>query len=192
MELTGQRQLPVDRATAWKALNDPAALKASIPGCESIEKTGDNEFSVVVATVLGPVRARFRGKLRLEDVVPPESYTLKFEGEGGAAGFAKGQSKVHLTAEDGTTLLNYDAKAQVGGRIAQVGNRLVDSAARKLADDFFTAFEKVVSGTTFNGNAALAPKVVPDTPFAPLRPLQYALIAVILVALVASVAYTLR
>lgn len=186
MELTGHRQLPVDRATAWKALNDPAVLKASIPGCEAIEKSGDNEFTLTVATVLGPVHARFRGKLRLEDVVPPESYTLKFEGEGGVAGFAKGQSKVKLSGDGDTTLLDYDVNAQVGGRIAQVGNRLVDSAARKLADDFFSAFEKMVSGTT----SVPAGEIVPDT--IKWKPMQYALIGVILTALVASVAYTLR
>ena len=179
MELSGQRQLSIDRAGAWAALNDPAILKASIPGCESIEKTGDNEYSVGIAAALGPVRAKFRGKLRLEDVVALESYTLRFDGEGGAAGFAKGSAKVTLADKDGGTLLAYTAAAQVGGRIAQVGNRLVDAAALKLADDFFASFERALGVTA----GAPAPAQVKP----PLHAVQYAIIAAILVALVAAV-----
>lgn len=189
MELTGQRRLAVDRDTAWRALNDPQVLKASIPGCESIEKTGEAEYAVTVATVLGPVRAKFRGKLRLEDIVAPESYTLRFEGEGGPAGFAKGSARVTLTESGSETILDYATNAQVGGRIAQVGNRLVDSAARKLADDFFAAFEKVVSGTTSGAEE----KLVPDTRFmGKYSPFQVGLIAVILVAVVAAFAFIQR
>lgn len=189
MELAGQRRLPVDRATAWRALNDAQVLKASIPGCESIEKTGADEYAVTVATVLGPVRAKFRGKLRLEDIVAPERYTLRFEGEGGPAGFARGSAKVTLSESAGETILDYTTNAQVGGRIAQVGNRLVDSAARKLADDFFATFEKVVSGTT-SGAAA---KVVPDTGFlGQYTPFQAGLVAMILVAVVAAFAFILQ
>ena len=163
MVLTGERLLAVDRDGVWKALNDPEILKASIPGCETIEKTGDNEYSIGVLAALGPVRAKFNGKLLLEDVVAPESYTLRFEGTGGAAGFAKGSAKVTLTDDDGATLIRYAVTAQVGGRIAQVGNRLVDSAALKLADDFFAAFEKCVPGTHFQ-------KSVPGTHFQKLVP----------------------
>jgi carbon monoxide dehydrogenase subunit G len=187
MELAGQRRLPVDRDSAWKALNDPEILKASIPGCESIEKVSDDDYSVTVATALGPVRAKFRGRLRLENVVPPERYTLRFEGEGGAAGFAKGSADVTLTAKDGGTTLDYRVNAQVAGRIAQVGSRLIDSAAMKLADDFFAAFEKTLSGTIPAGK-----KTVPDTVSARSTPLQIVFIALILAALVASVAFTLR
>jgi carbon monoxide dehydrogenase subunit G len=194
MELTGQRVLQIDRNTAWSALNDPAILKASIPGCESIEKTGENEYAIAVATALGPVRAKFRGRLRLEDVVAPQSYTLKFEGEGGAAGFAKGQSRVSLSEEGGMTTLDYTVSAQVGGRIAQVGNRLIDSAAKKLADDFFAAFEKTVSGTISPRQPA--PETVPGTisPAAAEKVPTPRVVAIgfILAALVASVAYTLR
>jgi carbon monoxide dehydrogenase subunit G len=185
MEMTGQRVLAADRATVWKALNDPQILKASIPGCETIERTADNEYAVTVGTTLGPVRAKFRGKLRLEDVVAPESYTLRFEGEGGAAGFAKGSSKVTLAEEGGKTTLGYSVAAQIGGRIAQVGNRLVDSAARKLADDFFTAFEKAVPGTT--SPEPQAPFVQDGVPAG-----RYVAMALILAALVASIGYTLR
>jgi hypothetical protein len=148
MELTGQRHLAIDRDHAWRALNDPEVLKACIPGCESIEKAADNEYRVVLAVSLGPVRAKFRGKLFLEDVVAPERYTLRFEGEGGAAGFAKGTSKVALTAEGESTVLDYSVHAQIAGRIAQLGSRLVDSAAKKLADDFFAAFETHVGGVS--------------------------------------------
>jgi carbon monoxide dehydrogenase subunit G len=142
MELTGQRRLPVDRAAAWSALNDPEVLRAAIPGCESIERTGENQYALHVAAALGPVRAKFRGRLNVEDIVAPESYTLRFEGEGGTAGFAKGTAKVRLSDDAGATRLDYAVQSQVGGRLAQVGNRLIDSAARKLADDFFAAFEQ--------------------------------------------------
>jgi carbon monoxide dehydrogenase subunit G len=142
MELRGERRLPVDRATAWAALNDPERLEAAIPGCEAMERTGENEYRVELVTALGPVRAKFRGKLRVEDAVAPERYTLRFEGEGGAAGFAKGTADVSLADEGGATLVSYAVSSQVGGRIAQVGNRLIDSAALKLADDFFAAFER--------------------------------------------------
>jgi len=142
MELKGERRLPVDRAAAWAALNDPERLKAAIPGCESMERTGENEYRVEVVAALGPVRAKFRGKLRVEDAVVPERYTLRFEGEGGAAGFAKGSANVSLSDDGGATRVSYVVSSQVGGRIAQVGNRLIDSAALKLADDFFAAFER--------------------------------------------------
>jgi uncharacterized protein len=146
MELKGERTLSVDRATAWAALNDPEILRVCIPGCESVEKSGENEYLVVVVAALGPVRARFQGKLRLEDVVAPQRYTLRFEGQGGAAGFAKGSAAVSLEPKAGGTQLSYVVDAQVGGRLAQVGNRLIDSVALKLADEFFAAFEWRVGG----------------------------------------------
>ncbi len=142
MELKGERRLPVPRTQAWRALNDPERLRAAIPGCESIERTGDDTYRVAVVAALGPVRAKFTGNLKLEDVMPPEGYTLRFEGQGGAAGFAKGSAQVTLADEGAATLLSYAVNAQIGGRIAQVGQRLVDSAALKLADDFFAAFER--------------------------------------------------
>lgn len=142
MELKGERRLPVERAEAWRALNDPERLRAAIPGCESIERIGENEYRVALVASLGPVRAKFRGRLRLADVVAPERYTLRFEGEGGAAGFVKGTANVTLADEGPSTVVGYVVGAQVGGRLAQIGNRLVDSAALKLADDFFAAFER--------------------------------------------------
>jgi carbon monoxide dehydrogenase subunit G len=186
LELRGQRRLPIARGAAWAALNDPAILAACIPGCESIEKTGDGEYAVALTAHVGPVSAKFRGKLRLEDVVAPERYTLRFDGEGGTAGFAKGSAQVTLAEQDGHTLLAYSVRAQIGGRIAQVGNRLVDSVALKHADQFFTAFEKKVSGavSAHRASDAAAAERVP--------PLHYAMVVFILAALVASVAYTLR
>ena len=142
MELQGERRLPVDRATAWTALNDPERLRAAIPGCESLERTDENRYRVAIAASLGPVRAKFGGNLRVEDIAAPESYTLRFEGQGGAAGFANGSARVRLVDEGASTLVVYHVNAQVGGKIAQVGSRLVDSAALKLADDFFAAFER--------------------------------------------------
>ena len=142
MELTGRRVLAVDRATAWRALNDPAVLCKAVPGCESLEATGPSEYAAVLAAAIGPVRARFRGKLRLEDVVEPESYTLRFEGDGGPAGFAKGVAHVRLADEDAGTAMEYKVSSQIGGKLAQVGSRLVDSVARKLADDFFTSLDE--------------------------------------------------
>ncbi len=186
MELIGRRRLPIDRGAAWRALNDPAILRACIPGCESIEKTGENEYAVVLVAALGPVRATFRGKLRLEDVVMPDSYVLRFEGEGGAAGFARGSAKVVLSDEDAATRLEYSVKSQVGGKIAQVGNRLMDSAARKLADDFFKCFEEKVSGHAPPRDEA------PGAPAPEVPPFRVVAIGVILTLLVASVAYTLR
>lgn len=142
MELTGRRVLAVGRAAAWRALNDPEVLRKAVPGCESLEPTGPNEYAALLGAAIGPVRARFRGKLRLEDVVEPSGYTLRFEGDAGPAGFAKGVAKVKLSDEGAGTALEYQVSSHIGGRLAQVGNRLVDSVARKLADEFFTALEE--------------------------------------------------
>lgn len=140
MELTGQQIIaaPIDRT--WVALNDPGTLKECIAGCESIEKTGDDEYAVVMAVRIGPVNAKFKGKLKLQNLQPPSSYTIAFEGQGGVAGFGKGSADVRLTPQGGNTTLDYTARATVGGKIAQIGSRLVDSAAKKMADDFFAAF----------------------------------------------------
>ena len=146
MELEGSRVLPIDREHAWRALNDPALIQAAIPGCESMEKVGENEYRITVAAALGPVRTRFRGRLHVEDIDKPRGYTLRFEGEGATAGFVKGTAQVKLDAKDGATTLDYVAHAQVGGRLAQIGDRLVRSSALKLTDDFFAAFEKNVAG----------------------------------------------
>jgi uncharacterized protein len=181
MELTGQRRLPVDRGRAWNALNDPDVLRATIPGCEAIERTGENQYALTIAAVLGPVRARFRGRLAVEDIVAPESYTLRFEGEGGTAGFAKGTAKVALSEEGGGTRLDYAVNSHVGGKLAQVGNRLIDSAARKLAEEFFRALESRLAGP-----APAAP--VPERPPRRLDP-AFAIALGIAAAIVALIAY---
>ncbi|MEN9315155.1 MAG: hypothetical protein RIS35_1548 [Pseudomonadota bacterium] len=145
MELSNQQPLPIQPLQAWEALNDIELLRQAIPGCENITQTGENAYELVVAAAIGPVKAKFKGKLQLLDINPPESYTMRFDGQGGAAGFGKGNAKVRLeAASDGTTILHYIADAQVGGKIAQVGSRLVEMAANKMAQDFFAKFEKVV------------------------------------------------
>lgn len=147
MEMTSTRTVPAPVQTVWAALNNPEMLKGCIPGCEAIEPDGENSFRIALAAKVGPVAAKFAGRLQLADVDPPRGYTLSFDGQGGAAGFAKGEAKVSLApAENGTaTALSYTVKAQVGGKIAQLGSRLVDGAAQKLADDFFGRFSDAVA-----------------------------------------------
>jgi len=140
MKMTGEYVIPASQQAVWDALNDPNALKEAIPGCESVERTGDHEFESVVAAKVGPVRARFKGKIQLQDLNPPNSYTISGEGSGGAAGFAKGSAKVNLSAADGGTKLAYDVDATVGGKLAQIGQRLIDGTAKKMADEFFSNF----------------------------------------------------
>jgi carbon monoxide dehydrogenase subunit G len=142
MELQGERFIPASVETTWDALNDPQVLKACIAGCESLERTGDDAFTALVAVKVGPVSARFKGNLKMTNVQAPNRYTINFDGQGGIAGFGKGSADVVLTPEaDAQTKLAYAARAQVGGKLAQVGSRLIDAAAAKIADDFFKAFE---------------------------------------------------
>jgi uncharacterized protein len=147
MVIEGEERIeaPVDKV--WAALNDPEVLKACIPGCESLEKKSDTELEAVVTLKIGPIKARFNGEVRLENLNPPQSYTITGEGKGGVAGFAKGGADVRLT-EDGpdATILSYEAKADVGGKIAQLGSRLIASTSKKLAGQFFSEFNKQVSG----------------------------------------------
>ena len=140
MEMTGEQLIPLPQEATWKALNDTAVLKDCITGCESIEQSGDNEYQIVMTARVGPVSAKFKGKMTLADVRPPDSYRIMFEGQGGVAGFAKGEASVHLTQQDAGTRLAYTAKAMIGGKLAQVGSRLIDGVAKKIAGDFFTAF----------------------------------------------------
>src|SRR5215468_8674505 len=122
MELTNTRSVPASVETTWAALNDPETLKACIPGCESLERSGENELRAVMTARIGPVSARFSGLIRLSDIVPSNSYTIRFEGQGGAAGFASGEARVALTPHDGATRIDYTVKAQVGGKLAQIGS----------------------------------------------------------------------
>ncbi len=145
MDMTGEQLIALPQQRVWEALNDPAVLKACIPGCEIMEKVSDNEYRVVMSASVGPVKAKFSGKLLLSDLKPPNSYALAFEGSGGAAGFGKGSSTVTLSPADGGTRLAYTAHATVGGKLAQVGSRLIDGVARKMADEFFAKFKQAIA-----------------------------------------------
>ena len=146
MTMSGEQQLPAPRETVWAKLNDPEVLKACIPGCQSLEVTGPNEFLAVATNKIGPVKATFKGKVRLTDLDPPNGYKIVGEGEGGVAGFAKGSADVRLTDKDGGTLLSYSVDAQIGGKLAQLGQRLINGAAKKMADEFFQKFAAAVTG----------------------------------------------
>jgi carbon monoxide dehydrogenase subunit G len=145
MDMKGEQLIPLEQERTWQALHDVDVLRAAVPGCEQIERVSDVEYQVTVQTRIGPVAARFRGKMTVRDVSAPHGYTLAFDGQG-AAGFAKGEARVELTPDGPQTLLRYTARASIGGKIAQIGSRLVDGAARKMADQFFTAFREHVSG----------------------------------------------
>ena len=144
MEMTGEQLINASQAETWAALNDPEMLKACVPGCESIDRTSDTEYVVQMTARVGPVSAKFKGKLNLSNINPPHSYSIAFEGQGGVAGFAKGGADVSLMPEGHSTKLAYKVKANVGGKLAQIGSRLVDAAANKVANDFFNAFNEKV------------------------------------------------
>jgi hypothetical protein len=145
MTMTGEVQLPASREKVWDKLNDPEILKQCVPGCEQLDRIGDNEFQAVATVKVGPVKARWKGKIKLSDFDPPTSYRITGEGEGGVAGFAKGGATVSLADKDGGTLLSYNVEAQIGGKLAQLGQRLINSAAKKTADDFFERFKVVAA-----------------------------------------------
>jgi carbon monoxide dehydrogenase subunit G len=146
MVMTGEVQLPASREVVWVRLNDAEVLKVCIPGCEELNKASDTEFHAVAVVKIGPVKARFKGKVQLTDLNPPNGYRISGEGEGGVAGFAKGGATVMLVEKDGGTLLTYNVEAQIGGKLAQLGQRLINGAAKKLADEFFSNFAKAVEG----------------------------------------------
>lgn len=146
MNLTGEQLISAGRQDVWNALNDADILAKSIPGCESLEKTEDGGFTATVRASVGPVKAKFKGQVSLENLDPPNSYTLKGEGKGGAAGFAKGSADVSLSDEGGQTKLSYVVKANVGGQLARIGGRLIEATAKKLSDEFFTNFKQEMEG----------------------------------------------
>ncbi|WP_198084202.1 CoxG family protein [Variovorax sp. E3] len=171
MEMLGNRHLGITQQQAWEALNDPETLKKCIPGCDKFELTGDNTYSVALAVKIGPVSAKFNGKVMLSDIVAPDGYKLSFEGQGGVAGFAKGSSSVTLkpasadaaaAAPEAGCELDYTVQAQVGGKIAQLGQRLIDGAAKSTADDFFKRFE-----AEMQSRYGPPPAAVPETAEAP-------------------------
>ena len=142
MDMQGSRQLAITQQQAWTALNDPAVLKTCIPGCDKVEPTGENQYAIGMSLKIGPVSAKFSGKITLTDIMPPESYKLSFEGQGGPAGFGKGSAAVKLTPNADGCDLSYTANASVGGKIAQLGQRLIDGAAKSMAEDFFKRFDQ--------------------------------------------------
>jgi uncharacterized protein len=145
MDMTGERRIPAPRQVVWNALNDPNVLRVSIPGCESLEKQSDTAMKATAAVKIGPISARFSGNVELSDIDPPNGYTISGEGQGGVAGFARGGAKVNLLDEGSATLLRYEVHAQVGGKLAQLGARLVDASAKQLADQFFDRFSARVA-----------------------------------------------
>ncbi len=145
MDMTGERRIAAPRQTVWQALNDPVVLRDSIPGCEKLEKLSDNEMTATAAVKVGPMAGRFSGKVLLADIDPPNGYTISGEGQGGVLGFAKGGAKVRLNDDGGGTLLSYDVHAQVGGKLAQLGARLIDATAKNMADAFFDNFSARVA-----------------------------------------------
>jgi carbon monoxide dehydrogenase subunit G len=165
MEMTGERRIAAPRQRVWEALNDPAVLKAAIPGCDSVERTAEDAFQAKVSVKLGPMSAKFGGKVQLTNIVPPVSYTISGEGQGGAMGFAKGGADVALEEiGPAETVLRYNVKAQVGGKMAQLGARLIDSTAKSMADQFFDRFAAQVAPPV---PAEVTPAPAPATAAAP-------------------------
>ncbi len=162
MTMNGEVQLPALRDVVWAKLNDADVLKACIPGCEELQKLSDTEFQAVATQKIGPVKAKFKGKVTLSDLDPPNGYRISGQGDGGVAGFAKGGATVRLAPNDGGTLLSYDVEAQIGGKLAQLGQRLINGAAKKVADDFFQRFAAAVSPSPAAPPAA--PTAEPGSP----------------------------
>ena len=175
MDMTGERRIPAPRETVWQALNDPEVLKASIPGCESLEKLSDTAMKAIAAVRIGPISARFNGTVQLTDIDAPNGYTINGEGQGGVAGFAKGGAKVRLDDDGGGTLLGYDVHAQVGGKLAQLGARLIDASAKQMADAFFDRFSAAVAPPPPVAAPVVAgpaePRRVPPLPPSSISPL---------------------
>jgi carbon monoxide dehydrogenase subunit G len=168
MEMSGENRIPASQEKVWAALNDPAVLKASIPGCQALEKTSDTEMTATVQAKVGPVKATFNGHVTLSNIDPPNGYTITGEGKGGVAGFAKGGADVKLTPDGDGTVLAYKVNAQVGGKLAQIGGRLIDATAKQMADQFFAAFAANVAGpapatvAADNGETAVIADVIRD------------------------------
>jgi len=171
MDIKGEERIPVPIQTVWEGLNSTDILLQAIPGCESIERTGENELQAKVMIKLGPVTARFSGKVSMSEIRPLEGYTLNFEGSGGAAGFAKGSAEIRLQDEGDQTLLTYNAKASIGGKLGQLGSRLIEGSAKKLSAEFFSAFAKAVGPAQACGGAESGQSEGPDSAMkAPQRP----------------------
>jgi carbon monoxide dehydrogenase subunit G len=164
MDMTGERRIPAPRQTVWEALNNTEVLKASIPGCESLEKLDGDQMKATAAVKVGPISARFTGKVQLTDIDAPNGYRISGEGQGGVAGFAKGGANVALTDDGAGTLLSYQVNAQVGGKLAQLGGRLIDATAKQMADAFFDRFSKQVQALSPGADASLGSTTEPVAP----------------------------
>jgi hypothetical protein len=173
MDMTGEFRIPAPREAVWQALNDPEILKQCIAGCEELEKISDTEFVAKVTARVGPVKASFAGKVTLSDLDPPNGYKITGEGQGGAAGFARGGAEVHLEPDGEGTLLKYAVSAAIGGKLAQIGARLIDGTARKMASDFFAKFAEIV-GAAMPPVPVAASGTEPTQPAAPLMPAAFA------------------
>jgi uncharacterized protein len=163
MDMQGSKQLAISQQQAWDSLNDPEVLKLCIPGCDKVEATGENKYAVGMALKIGPVSAKFAGKISLEDIVAPSSYKITFDGQGGVAGFGRGNAQVKLTPNDAGCLLDYTVQATVGGKVAQLGQRLIDGAAKSMSEDFFKRFDLEMQRLY---PQAYAEKVAPAEPVA--------------------------
>ena len=171
MKMNGEFRVPTDRETVWRALNDPDVLKECLPGCQEIEKTSDTEMTATLTLKVGPVKATFAGGVTLSDLDPPNGYTLSGQGQGGTAGFASGEAKVRLVEDGGETVVQYDVDAKVGGKLAQIGSRLIDSTAKKLSKQFFDSLaEKLGGGEAAEAEDAAEPEPEPAQPEAPPEP----------------------
>jgi len=164
MEMTGEFRIPAPQVKVWEALNNPEVLAAAIPGAQSVEKTSDTTFAAVAKAKVGPVSAKFKGNVTLSEIDAPNGYKISGEGSGGAAGFAKGSAIVKLTADGDETLLAYEVHATVGGKLAQVGQRFIDSTAKKMADEFFISFAAITGGPEGDEVDAIAPTHIPLIP----------------------------
>ncbi|MCA1244852.1 carbon monoxide dehydrogenase subunit G [Stappia stellulata] len=173
MDLSGEYRIRASRAAVWDALNDPDVLRRCIPGCKELEKSSDTEMSATVVAKIGPVKATFKGAVTLENLNPPESYTIVGEGKGGVAGFAKGAADVSLAEDGEETVLTYEVKAQVGGKLAQLGSRLIVSTSRKMADEFFSSFKDIVEGDAGTSDAAPAEPAPAEPVPAPAEPAPF-------------------
>ena len=183
MKITGETLIPAPREAVWQALNDPVVLQQAIPGCESLERTADNEFKATVSSKIGPISARFNGNVKLSDLDPPNGYTLTGSGNGGAAGTAKGVAKVRLEPAQGGTMLIYDVDAQIAGKLAQIGSRVIEAAAKMLAGQFFDRLGKAVVGDAPQP-ASLDGRPAAATPMAPVPAWVWGIAAIaVLVAL---------
>ncbi len=157
MQMSGEYRIPAPRLAVWDALNDPEILRQCIPGCEELVRNGENAFDAKVVAKVGPVRAKFNGSVQLSEMDPPRGYKISGQGQGGAAGFAKGGATVQLAENGAETILSYTVDASVGGKLAQIGSRLIDATAKKMADDFFTRFAELVAGPAAGETAVAAP-----------------------------------